>query len=295
MPSVSRTFPGTHRGRLFVRDCGATRMQGAARTMRSHRTYAMVGVMEVPDAAGWRREHVHDFSLLATPGGFMLSFEGDGRPLPDHACATDLGVLQHDVEPRAPTGILASLGWGGGAMVLRDTRAPSPAGTTLVQVMMLASVPDGVLPDAHMAGMSIHSRSDGSARPATGALSIEGPCTGFEHRGASMSQIQKAPLWGWAEEPHGFASSLRLDVVDKCTRLQELMVSDDPDPGEVADLRRATMSAVQDNSDPVYASFRRRIAAEGHMLPWDATPTASDTMTRSRAMSMLVAELLKAA
>jgi hypothetical protein len=292
MPANPPRFGGTNRARLFARDCGAA-AHGIPTS--SARLLAMVGVAEVHDDAGWRRERIHDFALLGQSRRAFLSFEGEGRALPDHAPATDLGSLVCDIQGRSPDRTMASLGWGGGAMVLRDTRAPSAPGTALCQILIIASAPEGLVPDASMVSLAVHSRSDGSRRPASGSIDVEGPCESFEHRGASIDQVLKAPIWGWGDEPHGFASAMRLDVVDACTRLQELFVAEDGDPEEIARLQRATMNAVQNNSDPVYATFRRRMARDGHMLPWDAAPTASECLTRSQALGILVAELLKAA
>jgi len=293
MPISSADMVTTERGRLFARDCGPTEARDGSRMVDSYHTCTMVGVVEIPDEAAWRREHVHDFLLLASTDAVAMIFDGDGHALPDHAAVTDLGALQHDIDARMPGEAMRSLGWGGGAMVLRDTRAPSPAGTKLAQIMVLASIPKGGMPDGHMVSMSLQG-GRGAPRPATGSLVAEEPCTGFAHIGAAMSQIHKAPLWGWGDELHGFVSTLRLDVIDDCTRLEALMTSENPDPVEVARLRRATLSAVQDGSDPVYAAFRRRMTAEGHVLPWDATPTASQTSTRRQALSILVSELTKA-
>lgn len=288
MPAPSPRFPGAKRGRLFIRQCGGDTTMGAA-------LIAMIGVLEVPDAAEWRREVLHDFALIRSGREVLLSFQGDERPLPAHAPCTDLAGLATSIDAYAPCRTLTGLGWGGGAMTLRDTRAPSPEGTRLALVLAIARVPEGVLTDAHMADFAVHSRSDGSHRPATGSIVVTGACDPTTVTGEALASIHKMPIWGWGAEPHGFASTMRLDVIDDCTRLQDIILSGDGDPEEIARLRRSTMNCVQAGQNPMYDEYRRLLAAEGLIGPWDETPTLSLTRRRKEATSRIVENLMKAA
>lgn len=288
MPVPTPRFPSAERGRLFIRQCGGHVPEGSA-------LIAMIGVLEVPDAAEWRREVLHDFALIRSGDEVLLSFQGEDRPLPDHAPCTDLAGLATSIDAYAPCRTLTGLGWGGGTMTLRDTRAPSPEGTRLALVLAIARVPEGVLPDAHMADLTVHSRSDGSRRPATGSIVVADACDPATVTGEALSSIHKTPIWGWDGETYGFRSTMRLDVIDDCTRLQDIILSGDGDPEEIARLQRSTMNCVQAGRDPMYDEYRRLLAAEGLIGPWDETPTLSLTRRREEATSRIVEKLMKAA
>lgn len=283
---------GIRRAQLFVRDCGeASRDWRSDHTASSGNAYAMIGVAEIDDKARWKRDAVHDFGSMITSFGGIMSFEGAPRPLEPHTASCDLSSASLEYEFRNAGDIHRALGYSGGGMILRDTRMPSVAGTSIVAVMMCVCLPKGTLPDAHMLSMTVESRAGEPTRPGTGRLEVAGPCS-IETRGMSLCQVHKSPLWGWGPEPRGFASLMRLDMVDMASRLQELMVDDDADPDEIARLRRITGHAVQDNKDRMYASFRRSMAKDGLLRPWDETPTASEVQTRGQNVARLVEVLL---
>jgi hypothetical protein len=249
---------------------------------------AMVGVLEIPERAGWRREVLHDFALLGSGGRVMLSFQGEERMLPDHAGASDLAGLATSIEAYAPCRMLGDLGWGGGTMVLRETRAPSPEGTGLALVLAIARAPAGAFEDATMADLAVHSRSDGSLRPASGSIDVTGRCDPDMVRGEALTSIHKMPLWGWGAEPHGFASTMRLDVIDDCTRMQEIALSGEGDPEEIERLRRSTMGTVEMGGDPMFDEFRRLMNEEGLVGPFDETPGLSLVSRRDEAAARIV-------
>lgn len=290
---------GIRRARLFIRDCGDATgtydpVKGYSRPDST--SYAMVGVAEIDDAAGWKRETMHDFGTLFGSDGGMISFEGAPRSIDSNAGIYDLPGLANDLQFRMPGSIHRALGYGGGGMIMRDTRARSPQGTSLVLILMGLSLPHKSLPDGHMATMTVEHRGIDPRLPGAGRLRIEGPCPLKDRgNGTGLCQILKEPIWGWDAEPHGFMSLMRLDVVDAASRLQTMIVEGSTDVEEMDRLHRITGRSVQSGKDPVYDEFRRRMHAKGMMRPWDHTPTASETIGHEAAVRTLVETLLEKA
>lgn len=285
--------PGIRRGRVFIRSLGTPtadwRASGADRRTGGQ-AYGMVGIVEVDDAAPWERERSHRFAGLLSGHGGSIVF--DGR--------TDAAEYEEDVSfseidsfitrmrfPRADE-IHEALGWSGGGMVLRDTRGPASPGTTLATVAIAVCLPEPVLPDAHMASIVV----EGVDRPRSARIEVEGAC-GLPTNGLHLGQVLRMPLWGWGDEPFGFASTMRLDSIDACTKVQDAMIAGDPSKEESFRLRASVQHCVQDNSDPIFSAFRRRAAAEGLVRPWDATMTASEMLAKDKASEILIGELLK--
>lgn len=264
---------GIRRARLFIRDCGRASGDWRSGSKAEGHAYALVGVAEIDDRAGWKREMYHDFASMITPFGGMLSFEGAPRPTEPYHAQSDLSSTT-DHEFRNAGEIHRAMGWSAGGLILRDTRMPTTPGTTIVSVMGCICAPAGTLPDAHMATLVVDPRPGDETRPGRGRLRIEGPCP-IPTNGMSLSQVHKSTLWGWGPELRGFRSLMRLDVVDAATRLQQLLVSEDPDPEDVAKLKKITGSCVTE-SDPMFVEFRKRITARGALMPWDATPTQAE-------------------
>lgn len=295
MPVAMNIESGIRRARLYVRECGNATGSWSHRRSSEGTAYAMVGVAEIDDGARWRREMVHDVGTLFGPTGGMLSFEGAPRPLEAYAGTCDLPFLATSMEFRNVGDVHRALGYGGGGMILRDTRAPSPEGTSLVSVLMCLSLDKGALPDSHMVAMTVESRVGDPVRPGVGRLVVEGPCSlpGKGH-GQSLCQIAKEPIWGWGAEPHGFCSLMRLEMVDAATRLQDMILRDDPDQEEMLRLQRFTGNAVKlKGDDRKYDAYRRRMHEQGMTRPWDHTPTASETITRGQAAETLIRTLIE--
>ena len=283
---------GIRRGRVFVRRLGAMTGNWRYGGNRSDgQAYGMVGVVEVDEVLPWQRERSHRFSTLLSSTGGMLSFTGtsDAPEYRDDLAFSEIDSFITTMDFPRTDEVREALGWGAGGMVLRDTRGPSSPGTTLATVAMAVCMSDARLPDAHMASIVV----DGDDVPYSARLTIEEPCR-MDTGGTNLSQVLKLPLWGWGVEPFGFSSTMRLDAIDRCTRVQDAMTTGDPSPEEARRLRASVQHAVQDNSDPVFAMFRRRLAADGLMRPWDATLTASEMLTRDRSVELLVNELLAA-
>jgi hypothetical protein len=282
--------PGIRRGRVFIRRLGRTSgpWRGDA-TRQSGCGYGMVGVVEIDDETPWKRERAHGFSCLVSDFGGTLSFSGkDTGP----SCDQDLSCSEIDSFltsmdfPRAGA-VHEALGWGAGGMVLRDTRGPSSPGTTLAVIAIGLCLPEYALPDAHMASFVV----GGDDVPNVAKLKVEGPCR-LATNGTQLSQIHRMPLWGWDDERFGFSSTLRLDVIDKCTRLEAMMIEGTASIEELTRLQREVHMAVQDNTDPIFARYRRLAAAQGMVLPWDSTPTESEMTTSDDAVALLVKQLL---
>lgn len=287
--------PGIRRCRLFIRDCGPSERNWRSQSSNSTgHSYALVGVAEVDDAANWQREMTFDFGLLTSGSRGHISFEGAPRALESHAATCDLPFLATDHQWARPSDVAMALGWGGGSMILRETRAPSSEGTKLCLVLMTLCLPEASLPDAHMAELHIGPRSSDWRLPGIGGFKIVGPCDALHSAGMALCQIQKAPIWGWGDEPFGFASLLRLDIVDACTELQALLMSDNANPDEIERLRRLTQGAVQTRPDKQFDEFRRRMVAEFGMTPWDDTPTASQVAIREENAARVIREMMLA-
>lgn len=282
--------PGIRRGRVFVRRLGRTTSDWRSTSSRPDGFgYGMVGVVEVDDAAPWRRERSYSFACLASGSNANLSFSGESvapEYQEDVVYSEISSFLKSMMFPRASE-VHEALGWGAGGMVLRDTRGPSCPGTTLATIAIAMCLPEPFLPDAHMASFEVH----GQESPGSAKLLIEGPCL-LTTNGVNIEQVLKMPLWGWEDEPFGFSSTMRLDAIDRCTKVQDAMIAGGLSPKESHRLRASVQHTVQDDSDPVFAAFRRRAAAEGMVRPWDATLTASEMISKNEAVDMLVKELL---
>lgn len=282
--------PGIRRGRVFIRRLGRTTgTWSAGATRPSGCGYGMVGVVEIDDATPWKRERAHGFSCLVSGFGGTLSFSGrDTGPSYDQdlSCSEMDSFLTSMDFPRAGD-VHGALGWGAGGMVLRDTRGPSSPGTTLAVVAIGLCLPEYALPDAHMASFVV----GGDEAPNVARLKVEGPCP-LVTNGTQLSQVHRMPLWGWGDEKFGFTSTLRLDVIDRCTRLEAMMIEGTASTEELRRLQREVQMAVQDNSDPMFAEFRRRAAAEGMVRPWDSVLTESEIMTKDQAVDIIVKQLL---
>lgn len=284
--------PGIRRGRVFIRSLGTPtadwRATGSDRRTGGH-AYGMVGVVEVDDAAPWERERSHRFAGLITADGGRLLFAGssDAAEYEEDVSFSEIDSFITRMRfPRAD-GIHEALGWSGGGMVLRDTRGPSSPGTTLATVAIAVCLPEPLLPDAHMASIVV----DGNDRPRSARIVVEEACA-LPTNGWQIAQVLKMPLWGWGDEPFGFSSTMRLDSIDACTKVQQAMIDGDPSKEESFRLRAGVQHCVQDNSDPIFAAFRRRAAAEGLVRPWDATMTASEMLSKDRASDILIREML---
>lgn len=282
--------PGIRRGRVFIRRLGDTtrNWRDAGRRPAGH-AYGMVGVVEVDDAILWDREKSHGFACLVSGSSGRLSFSGtsESPQYRDDVAFSEIDSFLTTMDfPRASE-VHEALGWGSGGMVLRDTRGPSSPGTTLATTAIAMCLPEPILPDAHMASFEV----SGDGTPTTAKLRVENPCA-LKTNGINLAQVLKLPLWGWGDEPFGFSSTMRLDSIDLCTKVQQAMIDGDPSPEESFRLRASVQHSVQDNSDPIFTAFRRRAHAEGLVRPWDATMTASEMLSKDKASNILIHELL---
>jgi len=281
--------PGIRRGRVFVRRLGDTKRNWRLPSGRTAGcTYGMVGVVEIDDAAPWARERAHGFAcLMGTSGRLMFSGASDRPRYEEDVSFSEIDSFLTGMEfPRASE-VHEAMGWGAGGMVLRDTRGPSSPGTTLATIAIAMCLPDACLPDGHMASFE----ATGGETPTTARLRLEEPCA-MTTNGVNLAQVLKMPLWGWGDEPFGFSSTMRLDSIDLCTRVQDAMIAGDLTVEESHRLRSSVQHCVQDNSDPVFAAFRRRAAADGLVRPWDSTMTASEMLSKDKASEILIGELL---
>ena len=279
------------RGRMIARSCGRSdRSWRSPPSAIGGHVYALVGTAELAEDSGWEVEAVHDFALLPGIGGIHMSFEGPARPLEDHASATDLASLATSIPWRGASDVMGALGYGGGGLVLRETRAPSAPGTRTMLVLCVLRLPEASMPDKSM--FSFECLSDAHAdRPSRGRL-FDQTVLDVDTIGMSLCQVHKAALWGWGDEPHGFRSTMRLDVVDLCTRYYELLDDPSADPKELESIRRRTMGAVGSaHNDPQFAEFRRRMVEQGGNVPWDACPTASEEAAQDALADRIVREM----
>ena len=122
---------GMRRARLFIRDCGSASGDWRSGSKANGHAFALVGVAEIDDRAGWKREMYHDFASMITSFGGMLSFEGAPRPTESYHAYSDLSSTT-DLQFRNAGEIHRAMGWSAGGLILRDTRMPTTPGTTIV-------------------------------------------------------------------------------------------------------------------------------------------------------------------
>lgn len=265
--------------------------------MPQDHAYALVGVVETDLDSPWELEAIHDFVVDFDLGVPRLSFNGPPRPLEPWASQTDLGFFVTSADWKRPSEDHRSNGFGGGGLVLRATRAPSPAGTAMHLALIALSLPHEHLPDAAMIKFGATGPWCADGAPGIGILHPIRRCPDdLKHVGNALSSIHKSPIWGWGAEKIGFASTMSLEAIDECTAVETLESASSDDPlsiQEIDRLKKEVAGAAMASSakDRAYAEFRRRMIAELGPNRWDATPTRTVALLREQTAARIVRQM----
>lgn len=284
------------RGQILVREIGRSSNSWGNGALTDPRTdYAMIGILEVPSVS-YDQHWVRGFIGHEVDGHFCLIFTEFLRPL-QLGGAQDLGSLAtQSIWPRPH--VVSQ--YGGGGLVLRNTRAPAANGRRIVFVLAVASLRPGALKHHHL--YEVH----GSAGywPSTpdsnnpGCFELFNPTFVDGLDGEAFTNLLKKPLWGWEVEPYAFVSTLDLRSIDKVHEIQSLLDKPDRTPAEenqLAVLLRTDAGSVFSVSarEADYAEFRRQMNAEMGPLRWDAVLSASQLAQRDAVASRIVRSLLE--
>lgn len=169
----------------------------------------------------------------------------------------------------------------GGGMVLRRTRYPSSEGTQLYIFMILlqsSSFEDQTL-------LEIEGDLDNlQIGPAQCARHLE-------TMGCTLGQVLKNPIWGWEDEKWGAQSTMDLETIDECTRLQYL--KDHPEDAEDGEYERISPDAhwilKNRDKDDEFKKYIQEMKKRGLIDPWDQRVT----QTRQAAIEKAGMEILK--
>lgn len=269
-----------HRGQLFTR--GGWRDGDATLTLA-------VGIAEVDEGTdehvilGYGAQRLGDDVLLSATG---FTAAADMEQI---ASGEIDYMITQSQWPRPAGGALA-----GGGLMLRRTRAPAPAGRTLMLVAGLFSCDGPVFADQTFSEI----QGDPSRTLAiTGTRCVRDWGT----NGTTISQVMKSPHWGWGEEPWGFNSTMDLPSIDEAMHLEALVDDPDSDPEEIDRARRTPggwapqVGRVGSGRDTDYDRFRARMIAEHGRLAWDGVLTRSESEACSASAGRIIMELKLAA
>lgn len=179
----------------------------------------------------------------------------------------------------------------GGALILRATRQDDERG---MPVMLAALVMQATGPEADPAIIY-------EVRGKATSLSMTPTKRRFpmQPNGMALTQIHRSPVWSIdGDELCGPVSTMRLDVLDECQRLEDLIAQDPTaDRSDDPEYRRLTsgpagMLVTNITRDPQYAAYRRRMADEGLTYPWNEFVSASYVATVEAKSSEIVKSLL---
>lgn len=238
---------------------------------------ALVGIVEVQGDV--HDEIIHGVALLENGSDILLS--STGRSVnPDYDIrGSDVdAILRSQSWPR-PT---ADVGLDGGGVLLRRTRIPAAENNTTCVLIALLST--DALEDQTM--VVVNGDIEGSL-----TVADQHCVRHLETNGSSLSQILKRPLWGWDAGKWGPTSTLHLDVIDGCRRLEELWNgSAEEAPGEREKLERGHAGCVlrTGRTDERYMRFRTIWREKYGPIQWDGAETqAQQDLFGERALEII--------
>lgn len=114
--------------------------------------------------------------------------------------------------------------------------------------------------------------------------------------GMALAQVHRSPIWSIrGDELSGPVSTMRLDVLNECQRLED-MIENGTDK-KLDEYKRAAAGAagfIVDNvsRDPQYEEFRKKMIEAGFKNRWTEFETASEEARRSKKADEIVRSLL---
>lgn len=242
--------------------------------MHTGRAYAGVGIMEMP-------EDLHPeetiLGIIWTHAG--IRFTGEKIPLASECAYWDTAGLVTSLEFPAPP---EWMGMGGGGLILRQMRHPAstPGYSTYNALLVCRNTP------RNLDHKTIYDLAETPMR----GLALSASCElDFEPNGMALSQISKAPIWGWDDEPWGINSTLALSAIDEAQAYQDREDAGIPHPD---DLSINVRSLFYHYRDKEFLEFTRKMKAAGHNLRWDATPTKTQTEKYEEAANAIIRDIL---
>jgi len=250
-----------------------------------NRYYTIAGILEVPEGT-MEGETSHGFIAASgrTFGGIIASpaRQPDPRDLRDWIHVSDLGSLvSHQMWSIPRDGI------NGGSIFVRKTRMTAREGMEVFAFSGVMRFNGDRIDET-----CVHEIAPGNR---IGLGTTLAGATGFEvvartpqpelgnTNGMSFASFLKLPVWGWADEPCGFRSTMRLDVIDECDELLDLFDAGETtltseqaawlDAGEAGGI--VGTRAVSRN-DPEYKRFQEIMLEDGPRLRFDAVLTRSE-------------------
>lgn len=253
--------------------------------------YAIGGILEVP-IGSLQDEVIHPF--MCTTGRDFSGF----LAMPPRSVIGSYPIEEADLGSLLthPMWSMTAPGINGGSLLARKTRMPARSGHEILSfcgVLMFSgnALDEGVIYDlapsqrvGFLGTFGGQSGFDVAARV---------PCPDLaQMRGNSFSALLKLPIWGFSEQKVGFRSTMRLDVIDECQELSDLLSGGETtatskraaflDAGPAGDLAGTRSASARDKD---YAEFRKAYDEIGGCRPrWDAVMTAAD-MERQEAFA----------
>lgn len=114
--------------------------------------------------------------------------------------------------------------------------------------------------------------------------------------GMALTQIHRSPIWAiHDDEPCGPVSTMRLDVLHECQRLEDMLERGvDKQLDEYKRLAAGAAGFVVNNvsRDPQYEEFRQKMIEAGFKNRWTEFETASEEAKRSQKAEEIIQSLL---
>lgn len=174
--------------------------------------------------------------------------------------------------------------WRGGSLIIRATRKTSKNGRKIALMMIMT---EGAENQSHHQKILafddiLHTTAISQIRDET--------------NGMALAQIHKLPIWGWEPVKFGPVSTIRLDVIDECNELSNLIDKQDITESETErlNLLKKTIAGqvVQTGSnDPNYAAFRLQMKKD-MPLAWDQWLTRQETEVREQKAAEIIREIM---
>lgn len=192
-------------------------------------------------------------------------------------------VAQHLTNEQWPRPAVGS-GMAGGGLLFRRTRAEASSWHEILLVAICMYAPAGSVRSQMRYAVEADEIVDGVPH----RMSMRSPtaCDELSTNGVGMTRLLKLPAWGWSDEPFGFVSTLRLDVIDQAMESMRLLNASNHSSD---DLRRIeeikpthgywiASSGRRGHDSADFAEYRRRLGTSYD--DWSSTLTATQMRER---------------
>jgi hypothetical protein len=260
--------------------------------------FSVGGILEVPTGS-LRTEAIHPFICASMKrfDGFMTLPPvpvGDDYPYE----AVDLGSLLTQPIWTAPRE-----GLNGGSIYPRQTRMEAPDGFEIMSFSGVLKFAGEPLDETVVYELASSRRIGlGTTFADQSGMDVVGtrPCPELRKmKGNSFNELLKLPIWGFSDEKAGFRSTMRLDVLDDCQELHDLLsgghttVSSERaaflDAGHAGSITGSTAAT---RNDEKFREYMEILREQGHQTPrWDAVMTKADLARQNEIARAAVAEM----